>query len=160
MKKKKSIEEIEQFFQNTSVKPTAINSALESIGTTPLHGSTKLIDLISRPQLSINQLAEWLPELSTFLSNFNERHEEIIEATEIRIKYKGYIEREKMVAEKMHRLENIKIKGKFNYAEMHQLSTEARQKLEAINPETLAQASRIPGVSPSDINVMLVLMGR
>ena len=160
MKKKKNIEEIEQFCQNTSVKPTAINSALESIGTTPLHGSTKLIDLISRPQLSINQLAEWLPELSTFLSNFNERHEEIIEATEIRIKYKGYIEREKMVAEKMHRLENIKIKGKFNYAEMHQLSTEARQKLEAINPETLAQASRIPGVSPSDINVMLVLMGR
>ena len=160
MKKKKSIEEIEQFCQNTSVKPTAINSALESIGTTPLHGSTKLIDLISRPQLSINQLAEWLPELSTFLNNFNERHEEIIEATEIRIKYKGYIEREKMVAEKMHRLENIKIKGKFNYAEMHQLSTEARQKLEAINPETLAQASRIPGVSPSDINVMLVLMGR
>ena len=160
MKKKKNIEEIEQFCQNTPVKPTAINSALESIGTTPLHGSTKLIDLISRPQLSINQLAEWLPELSTFLSNFNERHEEIIEATEIRIKYKGYIEREKMVAEKMHRLENIKIKGKFNYAEMHQLSTEARQKLEAINPETLAQASRIPGVSPSDINVMLVLMGR
>ena len=160
MKKKKNIEEIEQFCQNTSVKPTAINSALESIGTTPLHGSTKLIDLISRPQLNINQLAEWLPELSTFLSNFNERHEEIIEATEIRIKYKGYIEREKMVAEKMHRLENIKIKGKFNYAEMHQLSTEARQKLEAINPETLAQASRIPGVSPSDINVMLVLMGR
>ena len=160
MKKKKNIEEIEQFCQNTSVKPTAINSALESIGTTPLHGSTKLIDLISRPQLSINQLAEWLPELSTFLSNFNERHEEIIEATEIRIKYKGYIEREKMVAEKMHRLENIKIKGKFNYAEMHQLSTEARQKLEAINPETLAQASRIPGVSPSDINVMLLLMGR
>lgn len=160
MKKKKNIEEIEQFCQNISVKPTAINSALESIGTTPLHGSTKLIDLISRPQLSINQLAEWVPELSTFLSNFNERHEEIIEATEIRIKYKGYIEREKMVAEKMHRLENIKIKGKFNYAEMHQLSTEARQKLEAINPETLAQASRIPGVSPSDINVMLVLMGR
>ena len=160
LKKKKSIEEIEQFCQNTSVKPAAVNGALESIGTTPLHGSTKLIDLISRPQLSINLLAEWVPELAQFLDGISERHEEIIEATEIRIKYKGYIEREKMVAEKMHRLENIKIKGRFNYAEMHQLSTEARQKLEAINPDTLAQASRIPGVSPSDINVMLVLLGR
>lgn len=89
-----------------------------------------------------------------------DRKEEIAEAVEIRIKYKGYIEREKMVAEKMHRLENIKIKGRFNYREMKQLSTEARQKLEAINPETLAQASRIPGISPSDINVMLVLLGR
>ncbi|MGN0220611.1 MAG: tRNA uridine-5-carboxymethylaminomethyl(34) synthesis enzyme MnmG [Prevotella sp.] len=160
LKKKRSIEEIEHFCQNTSVKPAAINGALESIGTTPLHGSTKLIDLISRPQLGINQLAEWVPELAQCLDTIIERHDEIIEATEIRIKYKGYIEREKIVAEKMHRLENIKIKGKFHYAEMHQLSTEARQKLEAINPETLAQASRIPGVSPSDINVILVLMGR
>ena len=101
-----------------------------------------------------------MPELAQFLDGISERHDEIIEATEIRIKYKGYIEREKMVAEKMHRLENIKIKGRFNYAEMHQLSTEARQKLEAINPDTLVQASRIPGVSPSDINVMLVLLGR
>ena len=142
------------------MKPAAINGALENMGTTPLHGSTKLIDLISRPQLNISLLAKWIPELAQYLDNISERHDEIIEATEIRIKYKGYIERERMVADKMHRLENIKIKGKFNYADMHQLSTEARQKLESINPETLAQASRIPGVSPSDINVILVLMGR
>ena len=160
LKKKRNIEEIEHFCQNTSVKPAAINGALENMGTTPLHGSTKLIDLISRPQLNISLLAKWIPELAQYLDNISERHNEIIEATEIRIKYKGYIERERMVADKMHRLENIKIKGKFNYADMHQLSTEARQKLESINPETLAQASRIPGVSPSDINVMLVLMGR
>lgn len=105
-------------------------------------------------------LAEILPGFKAVLDRPTDRKEEITEAVEIRIKYKGYIEREKMVAEKMHRLENIKIKGRFNYCEMKQLSTEARQKLEEIDPETMAQASRIPGISPSDINVMLVLMGR
>lgn len=115
---------------------------------------------MSRPQLNFEILKELVPELKAKLESIDERKEEIVEATEIRIKYKGYIEREKMVAEKMHRLENIKIKGRFDYSEMQQLSTEARQKLAAINPETLAQASRISGVSPSDINVMLVLLGR
>jgi tRNA uridine 5-carboxymethylaminomethyl modification enzyme len=105
-------------------------------------------------------LSDIVPELKERLDKIENRKEEIIEAAEIRIKYKGYIEREKVVADKMHRLENIKIKGRFNYTEMQQLSTEARQKLSKINPETLAQASRIPGVSPSDINVLLVLLGR
>ena len=106
----------------------------------------------------INVLSDIVPELKERLDKIENRKEEIIEAAEIRIKYKGYIEREKVVADKMHRLENIKIKGRFNYSEMQQLSTEARQKLNKINPETLAQASRIPGVSPSDINVLLVLV--
>ncbi|MDO4934183.1 MAG: tRNA uridine-5-carboxymethylaminomethyl(34) synthesis enzyme MnmG, partial [Prevotella sp.] len=117
-------------------------------------------DLISRPQLNMATLAELVPSLKETLNRPENRKEEIAEAAEIRIKYSGYIEREQMVAEKMHRLENIKIKGRFDYASMQQLSTEARQKLARINPETLAQASRIPGISPSDINVMLVLMGR
>ena len=120
----------------------------------------KLIDLIARPQLDFSTLSVFIPELKVQLEKPENRKEEIAEAAEIRIKYKGYIEREKVVADKMHRLEDIKIKDRFRYAEMNQLSTEARQKLEAINPETIAQASRIPGVSPSDINVLLVLLGR
>ncbi len=130
------------------------------MGTAPLHGSCKLIDLVSRPELNFNNLSGIIPELKQLIGNLNNRNEEIAEAAEIRIKYKGYIEREKIIADKMHRLENIKIKDRFYYTEMNQLSTEARQKLQAINPETLAQASRIPGVSPSDINVLLVLLGR
>lgn len=160
MRKKNAMEEIENYCKTTSVKPSEINSSLEKLGTTPLREGCKLADLISRPQISIAALAEILPEFKAVLDRQTDRKEEITEAVEIRIKYKGYIEREKMVAEKMHRLENIKIKGRFNYREMKQLSTEARQKLEAIDPETMAQASRIPGISPSDINVMLVLMGR
>ncbi len=160
MRKKSAMEEIENYCKTTSVKPGEINSSLEKLGTTPLREGCKLADLISRPQISMEALAEILPEFKTVLDRPTDRKEEIAEAVEIRIKYKGYIEREKMVAEKMHRLENIKIKGRFNYREMKQLSTEARQKLEAIDPETMAQASRIPGISPSDINVMLVLMGR
>ena len=160
MDKKAAIGEIIAFCQNTSVKPRDINTALENIGTTPLREGCRLIDLISRPQLNMNVLADLIPSLKEMMSKPANRKEEITEAAEIQIKYKGYIERERMVAEKMHRLENIKIKGRFNYEEMQQLSTEARQKLQRINPETLAQASRIPGISPSDINVMLVLMGR
>ncbi len=160
MRKKSAMTEIENYCKTTSVKPSEINSSLEKLGTTPLREGCKLADLISRPQISMAALAEILPEFKAVLDRPTERKEEIAEAVEIRIKYKGYIEREKMVAEKMHRLENIKIKGRFNYREMKQLSTEARQKLEAIDPETMAQASRIPGISPSDINVMLVLMGR
>ncbi len=160
IQKKNAMEEIENYCKTTSVKPSEINSSLENLGTTPLREGCKLTDLISRPQISIAALSEILPEFKAVLNRPDDRKEEIAEAVEIRIKYKGYIEREKIVAEKMHRLEDIKIKGRFNYSEMKQLSTEARQKLEAIDPETMAQASRIPGISPSDINVMLVLMGR
>ena len=160
MEKKKNIDRIIHFCENTSVKPSLINGALESLGTTPLRFGCKVADLIARPQLSMHTLAEILPKLKELLDSPNNRKEEIAEAAEIKIKYKGYIEREKVVAEKMHRLENIRIKGHFNYSERHEISTEGRQKLERIQPETLAQASRIPGVSPSDINVLLVLLGR
>ena len=160
MEKKKHIEEIEAFCQNFAIKPRLINSALEALGTTPLQYGCKLTDLVSRPQLNLKNLSELIPQLKEVLDRPINRKEEIAEAAEVRMKYKGYIERERMVAEKMHRLENIKIKGHFNYEEIQSLSTEARQKLARIQPETLAQASRIPGVSPSDINVMLVLMGR
>ena len=158
--KKQAIEEIETFCQDFAIKPKLINSALEALGTTPLQFGCKLVDLVNRPQLNLTNLSEIIPQLKDVLNHPNNRKEEIAEAAEIRMKYKGYIERERVVAEKMHRLENIKIKGHFNYEELQGLSTECRQKLMKIQPETLAQASRIPGVSPSDINVMLVLMGR
>ena len=160
MEKKQAIEEIETFCQEFAIKPKLINSALEALGTTPLQFGCKLVDLVNRPQLNLSNLSEIIPQLKEVLNRPNNRKEEIAEAAEIRMKYKGYIERERIVAEKMHRLENIKIKGHFNYEELQGLSTECRQKLMKIQPETLAQASRIPGVSPSDINVMLVLMGR
>ena len=160
MEKKQAIEEIESFCQNYPIKPRLINSALEALGTTPLQFGCKLIDLVNRPQLNLSNLSEMIPSLKEIINRPSNRQEEIAEAAEIRMKYKGYIERERIVAEKMHRLENIKIKGHFNYEELQGLSTECRQKLMKIQPETLAQASRIPGVSPSDINVMLVLMGR
>ncbi len=160
MEKKKQVEAIESFCQQTPIKAKDVNDGLTQLGTTPLERGCRLIDLVSRPQLSLNNLSDIVPSLKEFLNGIDDRKEEIIEAAEIRIKYKGYIDRERMVAEKMHRLESIRIKGHFNYMEMNSLSTEARQKLTAIEPETLAQASRIPGVSPSDINVLLVLMGR
>ena len=160
MEKIQAIEEIETFSQEFAIKPKLINSALEVLGTTPLQFGCKLVDLVNRPQLNLSNLSEIIPQLKEVLNRPNNRKEEIAEAAEIRMKYKGYIERERVVAEKMHRLENIKIKGHFNYEELQGLSTECRQKLMKIQPETLAQASRIPGVSPSDINVMLVLMGR
>ena len=160
MEKKKAIEEIENFCQNFAIKPRLINSNLEALGTTPLQFGCKLTELVNRPQLSLRNLSEIIPQLKEILNRPINRKAEIAEAAEIKMKYKGYIERERMVAEKMHRLENIKIRGHFNYEELQGLSTEARQKLAKIQPETLAQASRIPGVSPSDINVMLVLMGR
>lgn len=158
--KQKYIEKIENFCNQTSIKAKDINSGLEHLGTTPLERGCKLVDLVSRPQLTLANLSEIIPSLKEVLNHPQSRKEEITEAAEIRIKYRGYIEREKMVADKMHRLESIRIKGHFNYMEMNSLSTEARQKLTSIDPETLAQASRIPGVSPSDINVLLVLMGR
>ena len=160
MEKKKAIEEIETFCQEFAIKPRLINSALEALGTTPLQFGCKLAELVNRPQLNLQNLSEIIPQLKEVLNRPINRQAEIREAAEVRMKYKGYIERERMVADKMHRLENIKIRGHFNYEQLQGLSTEARQKLAKIQPETLAQASRIPGVSPSDINVMLVLMGR
>lgn len=160
MQKKEAMESIINFCATTHVKPKDINSALESLGTTPLREGCKLIDLVARPQINLQNLSELVPELKQLIASLPNRNDETAEAAEIKMKYKGYIERERIVADKMHRLENIKIKGHFNYLEMEQLSTEARQKLAKINPDTLAQASRIPGVSPSDINIMLVLMKR
>ena len=160
MQKKEAIEGIERFCQEFAIKPRLINSGLETLGTTPLQFGCKLAELVNRPQLNLENLSEIIPQLKEVLNRPINRQAEIREAAEVRMKYKGYIERERMVADKMHRLENIKIRGHFNYEELQGLSTEARQKLTKIQPETLAQASRIPGVSPSDINVMLVLMGR
>ena len=160
MQKKEYIDRIIEFCKNAPVKPREVNAFLESIGTTPLREGCKIFDLIARPQINMANLSEISSQLKELLDDAPNRKEEITEAAEIKMKYKGYIEREKMIADKMHRLEDIKIRGRFKYSEMLQLSTEARQKLEKINPETLAQASRIPGVSPSDINVMLVLLGR
>lgn len=160
MQKKEATESIINFCATTHVKPKDINAALESLDTTPLREGCKLIDLVARPQINLQNLSELVPELKQLIASLPNRNDETAEAAEIKMKYKGYIERERIVADKMHRLENIKIKGHFNYLEMEQLSTEARQKLAKINPDTLAQASRIPGVSPSDINIMLVLMKR
>ena len=160
LQKKDAIEEIEEFCRTYAIKPKIVNGALEAIGSTPLVYGCKLEDLVARPELNFEKLYAIVPELKEKIEQLPNRQEEIAEAAEIHIKYKGYIERERMVAEKMHRLENIKIKGKFDYPNLTAVSTEARQKLERIQPDTLAQASRIPGVSPSDINAMLVLMGR
>lgn len=160
IEKKEAIGRIIEFCANYPIKKDEINPKLEALGTTPLRAGCKLIDLIARPHLNLTNLSEIIPDLKTALETPANRKEEITEAAEIKMKYKGYIERERLIAEKMHRLEDIKIKGRFNYSELHEISTEGRQKLERIDPETLAQASRIPGVSPSDINVMLVLLGR
>ena len=160
IEKKEAIERIIEFCANYPIKKDEINPKLEALGTTPLRAGCKLIDLIARPHLNLTNLSEIIPDLKTALETPANRKEEITEAAEIKMKYKGYIERERLIADKMHRLEDIKIKGRFNYSELHEISTEGRQKLERIDPETLAQASRIPGVSPSDINVMLVLLGR
>ncbi|MBD9246291.1 MAG: tRNA uridine-5-carboxymethylaminomethyl(34) synthesis enzyme MnmG [Prevotella sp.] len=160
LKKKAEIDRIISFCNSTNVKPRDINAALESFGTTPLQFGTPIASLIARPQLGIKQLASAIPTLQAALDMEDDRKDEIVEAAEILIKYDGYIKRERQIADKMHRLEDIRIKGHFRYEELHEISTEGRQKLSRINPETLGQASRIPGVSPSDINVLLVLMKR
>ena len=160
LQKKENIKRIVDFCNNTTVKPKQINGFLEAIGTATLHGSVKIADLIARPQINFSNLSEQLPALKEILHAAENRQEETAEAAEIHLKYKGYIERERVFAEKMHKLENIRIKGKFDYATINDLSTECRQKLERIQPQTLAQASRIPGVSPSDINVLLVLLNK
>lgn len=158
--KKAEIDRIISFCNSTNVKPRDINAALESFGTTPLQFGTPIASLIARPQLGIKQLASAIPTLQAALDMNDDRKDEIVETAEILIKYDGYIKRERQIADKMHRLEDIRIKGHFRYEELHEISTEGRQKLSRINPETLGQASRIPGVSPSDINVLLVLMKR
>ena len=156
--KKEQIAKLTEFISNFSIKADLINKGLEELGTTPLVRGCKLVSLIERPQITIESIADYIQPLKRELEKLGDERDEIVEATEIEIKYKGYIDRERELAERMIRLENIRIKDKFNYNTLESLSTEARQKLTAINPETLAQASRIPGVSPSDINVLLVLM--
>lgn len=158
--KKEKIGEIIDFCKQYPIKPNDINAFLEAVGTTPLQRGCKLFDLINRPQLSLLKLADAIAPFKEFLAAITSDAEETIEAAEIEMKYHGYIARERAMADKMQRLENIKIRGHFDYDSITQLSTEARQKLTSIDPETLAQASRIPGVSPSDISVLLVLMGR
>lgn len=158
--KKEKIGEIIDFCKQYPIKPNDINAFLEEVGTTPLQRGCKLFDLINRPQLSLLKLADAIAPFKEFLAAITSDAEETIEAAEIEMKYHGYIARERAMADKMQRLENIKIRGHFDYDSITQLSTEARQKLTSIDPETLAQASRIPGVSPSDISVLLVLMGR
>ena len=158
--KREKIAKLKEFIANFSIKADLINKGLEELGTTPLVRGCKLTAIIERPQVTIESIANYIVPLKKELEKLGEDREEITEATEIEIKYRGYIDRERELAEKMIRLENIRIKGKFRYAEIESLSTEARQKLTAIDPETLAQASRIPGVSPSDINVLLILVRR
>ncbi|MBP3785793.1 MAG: tRNA uridine-5-carboxymethylaminomethyl(34) synthesis enzyme MnmG [Bacteroidaceae bacterium] len=159
--KKANTDALIEFSKNIRIKPQEINSTLEMAGTAPLQGSSKLFDLVARPQLSLSLLAEHLPALYNFIDSIDmSEKEEAVESAEVEIKYSGYISRERELAEKMKRLENISIKGRFKYDELKEISTEGRQKLAAINPETLGQASRIPGVSPSDISVLLILLGR
>ena len=158
--KREAVSRIIDFAKTFSIKAALINDALESLGTARLTHGCKLIDLLNRPQITIENIAGHIPAFKAMLDQITDRKEEVIEAAEVLIKYQGYIDRERMIAEKIHRLEAIRIKGKFDYNSLNSLSTEARQKLMKIDPETLAQASRIPGISPSDINVLLVLLGR
>ena len=159
--KRKQIEELTDFCRQFTVKAAVINPTLEAHDVQPLSQGQRLHDLLLRPQLNMAMLAGTLPELSDQLDKLEDaRRDEIIEAAEIAIKYQGYIERETMIADRVSRLDNVTLKGKLDYSQIHQISTEARQKLQAINPETVGQASRIPGVSPSDINILLALLGR
>lgn len=159
-KKEKIVDEIINFATNFSIKADRINSFLESIGTAPLKQGVKLIDLLTRPHIDLQLMATQIVPLNDLLDRINDRKDEIIESANIKIKYNGYIKREQIIADKINRLEDILIKDKFNYNEIQSLSTEARQKLTRINPVTIAQAARIPGVSPNDISVLLVLLGR
>ena len=158
--KRESIQHIIEFAQSYAIKANLINDALQQLGTTPLVRGCKLSDLINRPQITLKNISEYVPAFKNELDKITDRKEEIIEAAEVQMKYQGYINREKIIAEKIHRLEAIRIKDKFDYDQLNSLTIEARQKLKKINPVTLAQASRIPGISPSDINVLLVLLGR
>lgn len=160
-KKKETIERITEFIHSFSVTPVQINSTLTSLGTTPIPHAYKLADILTRPQVSFSDFKEVIPEFYQLIDTIPiSRRDEILEASEIGIKYSGYIRRERQIADKVSRLENIRIKDKFDYLSIQSLSTEARQKLHKINPETIAQVSRIPGISPSDVNILLVLLGR
>ena len=158
--KKEAIKSIVEFAESYPIKASWVNDALEKLGTSPLLRGCKLIDLINRPQITLTRIAEYIPAFNEVLDQLTDRKEEIIEAAEVQMKYQGYIHRERIIADKIHRLESIRIKGKFDYDRLNSLTIEARQKLKKIDPVTLAQASRIPGISPSDINVLLVLLGR
>lgn len=158
--KKEAIKSIVEFAESYPIKASWMNDALEKLGTSPLLRGCKLINLINRPQITLTRIAEYIPAFNEVLDQLTDRKEEIIEAAEVQMKYQGYIHRERIIADKIHRLESIRIKGKFDYDRLNSLTIEARQKLKKIDPVTLAQASRIPGISPSDINVLLVLLGR
>ena len=159
--KREQMDALTEFCRQFTVKAAVVNPMLEARGIQPLSQGQRLYDLLLRPQVNMSMLAEVLPELRTQLGNLEEaRRDEIIEAAEIAIKYQGYIERETLIADRVARLDNVTLKGKFDYSQILQISTEARQKLQAIDPETVGQASRIPGVSPSDINILLALLGR
>lgn len=162
MEEKKSLRDgLIEFIRNFQIKADLINPALETLGTTPLRQGCKLYDLILRPQLSVMSLLPYIGALREKVESIDiSRREEIVESAEILIKYQGYIERERQIADKIKRLEDIRIGDKLDYASIHSLSTEARQKLERIRPGTVAQASRIPGISPSDINILLLMLGR
>jgi len=161
LQEKKNVQEkLTNFIKNTSIKPNDINDFLVSRNSSELKHGCKLSDLVLRPQLGIADLAKAVPALQAEIDSIPSKTEEIIEATEVLLKYEGYIIREKLIAEKLQRLENINIRGRIDYASIQSLSTEARQKLAKIDPETIGQASRIPGISPSDVNIILVLLGR
>ena len=161
LSKKEARDKIIEFLEKFTAKATLINPYLESLNLSPLRQSVKLKDLVLRPQLTIMMLAEQIPQLQKLIDSIEEeRREEIVEAAEILVKYNGYIERERVIADKLSRLEKVKLRGKINYMDVHTISTEARQKLTKIDPETVAQAARIPGISPSDINILLLLLGR
>lgn len=160
IEKEREIERLINFTSGYSLRPEYINSGLEKLGSSPLKQGVKLKEVITRPQVTIEQISEFIPALKSELDKVPNRKNEIIEATEIKIKYDGYIKREQLIADKINRLENIRIKDKFDYLQIKSLSIEARQKLEKIKPDTIAQASRIPGVSPNDISILLVLLGR
>ena len=160
IEKEEEVKRLIDFVANFSIKPDRINPFLESINTAPLRHGVKLLDLITRPHIDLNLMATEVGSLNETLNSIENRKDEIIESADIKIKYGGYIKRERMMADKLTRLEDIRIKDKFNYKEIQSISTEGRQKLASINPETIAQASRIPGVSPNDISVLLILLGR
>ena len=159
--KREQMERLTNYCRETTIKAAVISPILEALGMPPVTQGQRLHDLLTRPQLNMAILAEALPELQAQIETLEaDRRDEIVEAAEIAIKYRGYIEREALIADRVARLDNVTLKGKFDYSQIHQISTEARQKLQAIDPETVGQASRIPGVSPSDINILLVLLGR
>ncbi len=160
LQKEKEVQSLIQFCQNMSVKPEDLNPFLTQVGSSPLKQGVKLKDVITRPNISISQLGEVLSEMQKQLSAIEKSREEIIESAEVQLKYAGYIERERQLADKMKRLEDLSIDGRFDYNAIHSLTIEARQKLSVAQPKTIGQASRIPGVSPADINVLLVMMNR